>query len=74
MMIVPEIISTIFRIYLSKPAIYQRFFKYIYRNSKYINDSTRNIDLPKKTSIPFLYKKRLSQNGTTSLSIPETSQ
>ena len=36
-------------------------FNYIYRNSKYINDSTRNIGLPTKTSIPFLYKKRLSQ-------------
>ncbi|ETT70137.1 hypothetical protein C174_28846 [Bacillus mycoides FSL H7-687] len=26
--------------------IYQRFFDYIYRSSKYINDSKRNIDLP----------------------------
>jgi len=28
--------------------LYQRFFKYIYHNSKYINDSTQNIDLPTK--------------------------
>ncbi|AVP44958.1 hypothetical protein C2I25_07355 [Bacillus cereus] len=26
--------------------LYQRFFKYIYRNLQYINDSTRDIDLP----------------------------
>ncbi|PDZ61107.1 hypothetical protein COK59_10810 [Bacillus thuringiensis] len=37
----------------SKLIIYQRFFKYIYHNLKYINDffryindSTKNIDLP----------------------------
>ncbi|PEK95536.1 hypothetical protein CN600_08190 [Bacillus mycoides] len=28
--------------------LYRRFLEYIYRNSKYINDSTRNIDLPTK--------------------------
>ncbi|PEA76109.1 hypothetical protein COM04_28695 [Bacillus wiedmannii] len=38
---VSEIISAII-------FIYQRFLEYIYRNSKYINDSTRNIDLPTK--------------------------
>ncbi|KAA0778048.1 hypothetical protein BAU22_09960 [Bacillus sp. 4048] len=41
-------ISTIFQIYLSQLAIYQRFFKYIYHNSQYINDLTQNIDLPAK--------------------------
>ncbi|TKH74902.1 hypothetical protein FC688_24345 [Bacillus cereus] len=50
--VVNEIISTIFRIYLSKLTIYQRFLKYIYQNSQYINDSTRNIDLPTKIDIP----------------------
>ncbi len=30
----------------SKLIIYQRFFKYIYHNLKYINDSTKDIDLP----------------------------
>ncbi|PFQ80282.1 hypothetical protein COK26_16680 [Bacillus thuringiensis] len=45
-------ISTIFRIYLSKLTIYQRFLKYIYQNSQYINDSTRNIDLQTKIDIP----------------------
>ncbi|OOZ88839.1 hypothetical protein BHL25_07755 [Bacillus cereus] len=41
---VNEIISTIFRIYLSQLKIYQRFLKYI-------DDSTRNIDLPTKNDI-----------------------
>ncbi|OPA16031.1 hypothetical protein BHL21_16590, partial [Bacillus cereus] len=41
-------ISTIFQIYLSQLSIYQRFFKYIYHNSQYINDSTMNINLPTK--------------------------
>ncbi|AFQ17273.1 hypothetical protein COD10_11940 [Bacillus thuringiensis] len=50
--VVNEIISTIFRIYLSKLTIYQRFLKYIYQNLQYINDSTRNIDLPTKIDIP----------------------
>ncbi|MDA2260842.1 MULTISPECIES: hypothetical protein [unclassified Bacillus cereus group] len=40
----------------------------------YITASTRNIDLPTKMPIPFLYTKRLLQIGTTSLSIPEPSQ
>ncbi|PFU61563.1 hypothetical protein COK85_10710 [Bacillus thuringiensis] len=50
--VVNEIISTIFKIYLSKLTIYQRFLKYIYQNSQYINDSTRNIDLQTKIDIP----------------------
>ncbi|TKH37698.1 hypothetical protein FC690_07670, partial [Bacillus cereus] len=29
----------------------QRFFKYIYHNSEYINDFVRNIDLPTKSDI-----------------------
>ncbi|PFM06421.1 hypothetical protein COC45_02820 [Bacillus cereus] len=45
-MMVHEIISTIFQIYRSQLAIYQRFFHYIDHNSQYINDSTKNINLP----------------------------
>ncbi|PGU26113.1 hypothetical protein COD22_09340 [Bacillus thuringiensis] len=41
-------ISTIFRIYLSHLEIYQRFFEYIYHILKYINDSTKDIDLMTK--------------------------
>ncbi|TXR74854.1 hypothetical protein DN400_15210 [Bacillus sp. AR8-1] len=37
-MSVNEITSTIFQIYLSQLAIYQRFFEYIYHNLQYIND------------------------------------
>ncbi|PEB95579.1 hypothetical protein CN478_16005 [Bacillus cereus] len=33
-----KFISTIFQIYRSFLSIYQRFFKYIYRNLQYIND------------------------------------
>ncbi|EDZ56197.1 hypothetical protein BCH308197_4849 [Bacillus cereus H3081.97] len=47
----------------------------------YINDLsnisivTHNIStIPQEISIPFLYTKRLLQNGTTSFSIPEPSQ
>ncbi|OTY26557.1 hypothetical protein CBR58_16000 [Bacillus thuringiensis] len=43
---VHEIISTIFQIYRSLPLIYQRFFHYIDHYPQYINDSTRDINLP----------------------------
>ncbi|PFF84718.1 hypothetical protein CN338_22825 [Bacillus cereus] len=56
-------ISTIFQIYLSQLAIYQRFFKYIYHNSRYINDLTQNIDLPAKND----KTKREAVQKTTSL-------
>ncbi|TBX39819.1 hypothetical protein E0M35_26400 [Bacillus thuringiensis] len=36
--LVYEVISSIFQIYLSQLTIYQRFFQYIYHNSQYIND------------------------------------
>ncbi|OOZ97908.1 hypothetical protein BHL51_18065 [Bacillus cereus] len=40
----------------SKPIIiYQRFFKYIYHNLKYINDSTKNINLPTNSDIKVNY-------------------
>ncbi|PEX84038.1 hypothetical protein CN450_19070 [Bacillus cereus] len=38
--------------------LYQRFFHYIDHNSQYINDSTKNIDLPTNNdnnSVPLLY-------------------
>ncbi|PGM64825.1 hypothetical protein CN947_06745 [Bacillus cereus] len=46
--IINEIISAIFRIYRPQLEIYQRFLKFIDCNLKYISDSTRDIDLPKK--------------------------
>ncbi len=44
------------------------------RNSKYINDSTRNIDLPTKNTNPFLTYEKAAPSGTTSFSIPESSR
>ncbi|AVP48872.1 hypothetical protein C2I25_17270 [Bacillus cereus] len=54
-------ISTIFRIYLSQLAIYQRFFKYIYHNLQYINDSIKDIDLTPKidNNIPPCHTRKL---------------
>ncbi|PRT05413.1 hypothetical protein C6356_08520 [Bacillus wiedmannii] len=53
---VSEIISAII-------FIYQRFLEYIYRNSKYINDSTRNIDLPTKLDNNDNIKKAVSSRS-----------
>ncbi|OPA05615.1 hypothetical protein BHL31_24380 [Bacillus cereus] len=60
-MSVNEIIPTIFRIYLSQLAIYQRFFKYIYHNLQYINDSIKDIDLTTKidNNIPPCHTRKL---------------
>ncbi|PEM05324.1 hypothetical protein CN602_06715 [Bacillus cereus] len=59
-------ISTVFRIYLSQLAIYQRFFKYIYHNLQYINDSIKEIDLITKiynNITPCHTRKLLKQIG-----------
>ncbi|PER25569.1 hypothetical protein CN931_00470 [Bacillus sp. AFS054943] len=43
-----KFLSAIFQIYRPQLQIYRRFSNYIDHNSKYIGDSTRNIDLPTK--------------------------
>ncbi|PFN88868.1 hypothetical protein COJ67_10920 [Bacillus thuringiensis] len=60
-MSINEIILTVFQIYLSQLAIYQRFFKYIYHNLQYINDSTKDIDLTTKidNNIPPCHTRKL---------------
>ncbi|PEK57001.1 hypothetical protein CN562_20700 [Bacillus wiedmannii] len=61
--------------------LYRRFFKYIYRNLKYIDDSTKDIDLPTIFDNIFSNKKTASYleavtfksfNGTTLANAPNT--